>query len=328
MSAATAAMMTPMGAAPYSASAVSTPGGMMLPMATTRSVNSNDQNPPCNTLYVGNLPIGAKEDELWMIFQHSLGYKRMSYKAKPNSGPMCFVEFESIDFATLAMNELDGRMLTNSVGSGIRLSYSKNPLGVRPQGNPTTPTALSSSAAQAAASVAVSSNGNGGGFSQHLSSAAPSPYGYSAMATPSLMQNPQQQQQRLHGVSPVHQGISASAFHHHHHHKDASSPSPPAQAQQLYQQQQQMAYGGHHYQHHHAHHHHHQLSMSSSSATSPMPSPGTAVHSGNPNDDMTAVPKDALSFLHQPIHQLHKQATSGDPTTTSTGPSTPPLTST
>ncbi|KAJ2581963.1 hypothetical protein GGH95_001796, partial [Coemansia sp. RSA 1836] len=204
MSAATAAMMTPMGAAPYSASAVSTPGGMMLPMATTRSVNSNDQNPPCNTLYVGNLPIGAKEDELWMIFQHSLGYKRMSYKAKPNSGPMCFVEFESIDFATLAMNELDGRMLTNSVGSGIRLSYSKNPLGVRPQGNPTTPTALSSSAAQAAASVAVSSNGNGGGFSQHLSSAAPSPYGYSAMATPSLMQNPvqQQQQQRLHGVSP------------------------------------------------------------------------------------------------------------------------------
>ncbi|KAJ2897451.1 hypothetical protein IWW38_001719 [Coemansia aciculifera] len=331
MSATTGSMMTPMGGAPYSASAVSTPGGMMLPMATTRSVNSNDQNPPCNTIYVGNLPIGAKEDELWTIFQNSLGYKRMSYKAKPNSGPMCFVEFESIDFATLAMNELDGRMLTNSVGSGIRLSYSKNPLGVRSQSgnNPTTPTtALSSAAAQAAASVAGGNSGSGG-FSQHLSSAAPSPYGYSAMATPSLLQN-SAHQQRMHGVSPVHQGIPASALHHHQH-KDASSPSPPAQLQQQQQQQQQhlfqqqMAYGGHHYQQqHHHHHHHHQLSMSSSSATSPMPSPSTA----NANDDMTAVPKDALSFLHQPIHQLHKQATSGDHTTTSTGPSTPPLTST
>ncbi|KAJ2879539.1 hypothetical protein H4R27_005249 [Coemansia aciculifera] len=288
MSAATAAMMTPMGGAPYSASAVSTPGGMMLPMANTRSVNSNDQNPPCNTIYVGNLPFGAKEDELFMIFRNSLGYKRMSYRAKPNSGPMCFVEFENIDFATLAMNEHDGRMLTNSVNGGIRLSYSKNPLGVRAQGNPTTPT---------------TAGGNGGGFQQHMGSAAPSAYGYSSAIAQPLMQNA-----RMHGVSPVHQGLPGSAFHH----KD-TSPSPPAQAAQHYQQQ--MAYNGHY--------HHHQLSISSSSATSPMPSPNTAVHS-NPNDDLAAVPKDALSFLHQPIHQLHKQATSGDPT----GPSTPPLTST
>ncbi|KAJ2012651.1 cell cycle RNA binding protein whi3, partial [Coemansia sp. S610] len=209
----------------------------------------------------------------------------------PNSGPMCFVEFENIDFATLAMNEHDGRMLSNSVNGGIRLSYSKNPLGVRAQGNPTTPT------------------GAGNGFQQHMGPATP--YGYSAGIT----QQPLLQSSRLHGVSPVHhQGMSG-------YHKDNSSPSPPAPAQQHYQQQQM--YSGHY------HHHHHQLSISSSSATSPMPSPNTAVHSsGNPNDDMTAVPKDALSFLHQPIHQLHKQATSGDPTNISTGPSTPPLTST
>ncbi|KAJ2341803.1 hypothetical protein GGF43_006085, partial [Coemansia sp. RSA 2618] len=124
-----ASLMSPMGV-PYSAT-ISTPTGMNLPMATTRSVNSNDQNPPCNTLYVGNLPVGAKEDELRMLFQCSRGYKRMSYKAKPNSGPMCFVEFETIDCATIAMSDMDGRMLSNSVGGGIRLSYSKNPLGVR-----------------------------------------------------------------------------------------------------------------------------------------------------------------------------------------------------
>ncbi|KAI8321794.1 hypothetical protein GQ54DRAFT_240972, partial [Martensiomyces pterosporus] len=109
----------------------STPVGMVIPMATTRSVNSNDQNPPCNTLYVGNLPVGAKEEELRQAFMMAPGYKRMSFRAKPNSGPMCFVEFDTIDFATIAMRELDGRMLTNSVGGGIRLSYSKNPLGVR-----------------------------------------------------------------------------------------------------------------------------------------------------------------------------------------------------
>ncbi|KAI9468587.1 hypothetical protein BX667DRAFT_521705, partial [Coemansia mojavensis] len=127
-------LISPMGM-PYSA-ALNTPTGMVLPMATTRSVNSNDQNPPCNTLYVGNLPVGAKEEELRQLFQKALGYRRMSFKTKPNSGPMCFVEFESIDFATLAMSDLDGSMLSNSVGSGIRLSYSKNPLGVRSQNNP------------------------------------------------------------------------------------------------------------------------------------------------------------------------------------------------
>ncbi|ORX70310.1 hypothetical protein DL89DRAFT_235246, partial [Linderina pennispora] len=121
---------------PYSALASAgllgpTTPGLVLPMATTRSVNSNDQNPPCNTLYVGNLPVGASEEELKLVFRNAPGYKRMSFRTKPNSGPMCFVEFEAIDYATLAMHELDGRKLSSSVGGGIRLSYSKNPLGVR-----------------------------------------------------------------------------------------------------------------------------------------------------------------------------------------------------
>jgi hypothetical protein len=44
---------------------------------------------------------------------------------------MCFVEFEDVSFATKALNELYGQMLHNSVKGGIRLSFSKNPLGVR-----------------------------------------------------------------------------------------------------------------------------------------------------------------------------------------------------
>ena len=93
-------------------------------------VNPADQNPPCNTLYVGNLPMDTSEDELKNMFSKQRGYKRLCFRTKQN-GPMCFVEFEDITFATKALHELYGHMLHNSVKGGIRLSFSKNPLGVR-----------------------------------------------------------------------------------------------------------------------------------------------------------------------------------------------------
>lgn len=104
--------------------------------------NPADQNPPCNTLYVGNLPIDTSEDELKAMFSKQRGYKRLCFRTKQN-GPMCFVEFEDISFATKALHELYGAQLHNSVKGGIRLSFSKNPLGVRSgqpaSANPTTP---------------------------------------------------------------------------------------------------------------------------------------------------------------------------------------------
>ncbi|KAF2715846.1 hypothetical protein K431DRAFT_236771 [Polychaeton citri CBS 116435] len=93
-------------------------------------INPADQNPPCNTLYVGNLPIDTSEDELKALFSKQRGYKRLCFRTKQN-GPMCFVEFEDISFATKALNELYGHPLHNSIKGGIRLSFSKNPLGVR-----------------------------------------------------------------------------------------------------------------------------------------------------------------------------------------------------
>lgn len=93
-------------------------------------VNPADQNPPCNTLYVGNLPIDTSEDELKAMFSKQRGYKRLCFRTKQN-GPMCFVEFDDTSAATKALNELYGHPLHNSVKGGIRLSFSKNPLGVR-----------------------------------------------------------------------------------------------------------------------------------------------------------------------------------------------------
>ena len=111
-------------------------------------VNPADQNPPCNTLYVGNLPIDTSEDELKALFSKQRGYKRLCFRTKQN-GPMCFVEFEDVSFATKALNELYGVQLHNSVKGGIRLSFSKNPLGVRAgqpgSNNPSTPMSASGS---------------------------------------------------------------------------------------------------------------------------------------------------------------------------------------
>jgi hypothetical protein len=44
---------------------------------------------------------------------------------------MCFVEFEDVPYATKALSDLYGHTLKGLVKGGIRLSYSKNPLGVR-----------------------------------------------------------------------------------------------------------------------------------------------------------------------------------------------------
>lgn len=111
--------------------------------------NPADQNPPCNTLYVGNLPIDATEQELRKLFSNQQGFKRLSFRTKNNNsnsnpnmnhGPMCFVEFDDISYATRALAELYGSQLpsdnllngsSNNNKGGIRLSFSKNPLGVR-----------------------------------------------------------------------------------------------------------------------------------------------------------------------------------------------------
>ena len=107
--------------------------------------NPADQNPPCNTLYVGNLPPDTSENELRSLFRPQPGFKRLSFRTKQTNGvsshhgPMCFVEFEDVAYATKALAELYGRTLPRQNGSsnnkgGIRLSFSKNPLGVRGPG--------------------------------------------------------------------------------------------------------------------------------------------------------------------------------------------------
>lgn len=62
--------------------------------------NAVDQNPPINTLYVGNLPTSQVppgypanylEESLRDLFQRRPGYRKLCFRQKSN-GPMCFVE--------------------------------------------------------------------------------------------------------------------------------------------------------------------------------------------------------------------------------------------
>ncbi|KAG6850632.1 hypothetical protein H0H93_010824 [Arthromyces matolae] len=109
------------------------------PASGASSRNGVDQNPPINTLYVGNLPTSSPpngfpqdylEDSLRELFSVRAGFRRLCFRQKSN-GPMCFVEFEDVAHATKALNELYGDTLKGLVKGGIRLSFSKNPLGVR-----------------------------------------------------------------------------------------------------------------------------------------------------------------------------------------------------
>ncbi|KAG0284011.1 hypothetical protein BGZ96_011629 [Linnemannia gamsii] len=115
-------------AAALASPAMASPG--LASPAFRAPVNPGDQNPPCNTLYVGNLPMNTSEDELRTLFSRCVGYRRLCFRTKSN-GPMCFVEFENVECATQALNDLYGNPLSNSIKGGIRLSFSKNPLGVR-----------------------------------------------------------------------------------------------------------------------------------------------------------------------------------------------------
>ncbi|KAG6868761.1 hypothetical protein C0993_011030 [Termitomyces sp. T159_Od127] len=123
------------------------------PASGASSRNGVDQNPPINTLYVGNLPTSSPpngfpqdylEESLRELFSARLGYRRLCFRQKSN-GPMCFVEFEDVAHATRALNELYGDTLKGLVKGGIRLSYSKNPLGVR---TPPSTTSIGSSLQQ------------------------------------------------------------------------------------------------------------------------------------------------------------------------------------
>ena len=88
-------------------------------------------NPPCNTLFIGNLTVGASEVELEDVFCRFEGFVKVKL-ATTRKGMSAFVEFTTVENAVEALKNSQNVVLKSSSGRGaIRVQYSKNPLGSR-----------------------------------------------------------------------------------------------------------------------------------------------------------------------------------------------------
>ncbi|GMH16090.1 hypothetical protein Nepgr_017931 [Nepenthes gracilis] len=98
-------------------------------------VQNTKDNPPCNTLFIGNLGENIKEDELRAIFSVQPGYKQMKV-LRQERHTVCFIEFEDVNSAANVHHSLQGAVIPSSVSVGMRIQYPfGNPFGKRKDSN-------------------------------------------------------------------------------------------------------------------------------------------------------------------------------------------------
>lgn len=93
-------------------------------------VQNIKDNPPCNTLFIGNLGKNVNEDELRGLFIMQPGFKQMKV-LRQERHTVCFIEFEDVNSATNVHHNLQGAVIPSSGSVGMRIQYSKNPFGKR-----------------------------------------------------------------------------------------------------------------------------------------------------------------------------------------------------
>mmetsp|Transcript_18014 Transcript_18014/g.32892 ORF Transcript_18014/g.32892 Transcript_18014/m.32892 type:complete len:263 (-) Transcript_18014:1965-2753(-) len=91
--------------------------------------SSTSDNPPCSTIFIGNLSDTVNEDELVGLFRSRKGF--LNYKIVRGRSVNAFIEFDDISAAIAAHDSLQGTILRSSDRGGIRIQYSKNPFGKR-----------------------------------------------------------------------------------------------------------------------------------------------------------------------------------------------------
>ncbi|XP_058728733.1 cell wall integrity protein scw1 [Vicia villosa] len=99
-------------------------------------VQNTKDNPPCNTLFIGNLGENINEEEVRGLFTVQPGFKQMKI-LRQERHTVCFIEFEDLNSATNVHHNLQGAVIPSSGSIGMRIQYSKNPFGKRKDGNPT-----------------------------------------------------------------------------------------------------------------------------------------------------------------------------------------------
>eukprot|EP00878_Enallax_costatus_P016607 GHUV01017425.1.p1 GENE.GHUV01017425.1~~GHUV01017425.1.p1 ORF type:complete len:239 (+),score=59.96 GHUV01017425.1:155-871(+) len=102
--------------------------GSRAPTGVYAPVSNTKDNPPCNTLFIGNLSDNVDEGELQGLFSTQPGFAQL--KVVRNARNIsCFVEYESVASAMQCHTTQQGAVLRSSDRGPIRIQYSKNPLG-------------------------------------------------------------------------------------------------------------------------------------------------------------------------------------------------------
>ncbi|KAH9608409.1 hypothetical protein KSS87_017858 [Heliosperma pusillum] len=95
-------------------------------------MNTKD-NPPCNTLFIGNLGENINEDELRGLFSIQPGYKQMKI-IRQERHTVCFIEFEDVNSAAQVHHNLQGAVIPSFFFLD-GYTFSKNPYGKRKDSN-------------------------------------------------------------------------------------------------------------------------------------------------------------------------------------------------
>ncbi|XP_060970762.1 uncharacterized protein LOC115713951 [Cannabis sativa] len=124
----------PYGGYPVPPVPMSAPAPVPAPSSYVPVQNTKD-NPPCNTLFIGNLGENINEEELRGLFSVQPGFKQMKI-LRQERHTVCFIEFEDLNTATHVHHNLQGAVIPSSGSVGMRIQYSKNPFGKRKDGFP------------------------------------------------------------------------------------------------------------------------------------------------------------------------------------------------
>ncbi|XP_010928627.1 uncharacterized protein [Elaeis guineensis] len=119
----------PYGGYPVPQVSMPTPAPMPAPSGYSPIQNTKD-NPPCNTLFIGNLGENVNEEELGGLLSVQPGYKQMKI-LRQERNTVCFIEFDDVNSAITVHQNLQGAVLPSSGRGGMRIQFSKNPFGRR-----------------------------------------------------------------------------------------------------------------------------------------------------------------------------------------------------
>ncbi|KAI3455700.1 hypothetical protein Pfo_012363 [Paulownia fortunei] len=92
-------------------------------------IQNTKDNPPCNTLFIGNLGENINEEELRGLFSAQPGFKQMKILRQERH---CFMLHpQDVNSATNVHHSLQGAVIPSSSSVGMRIQYPSNPFGKR-----------------------------------------------------------------------------------------------------------------------------------------------------------------------------------------------------